>query len=148
MSDFRTKTSFEKAFRKAVTNFDETKIWFEHPSKSYNQSKVCFVLDGKLRKFPMYKSQFELDHWANHFIDFLNTGNFDYNGYWRIYGDFGEIGEVLKFPLCDQLGNYFYEHSDEMSNYLDDYRKKYGDCGIRLVSKPLNNENSNSRICR
>ena len=137
MADFRTKKSFEKAFRTAVTNFDETKIWFEHPSKSHHESKVCFVLDGKLKKFKMYKSQYELDIWAKHFIEFIATGKFDYNGYWKVYNGSRLIGETLQFPLCNKLGNEFYEHSDEVGEYITKYREETNkDVGIRLVSKP------------
>ncbi len=144
MSNFRTKKSFEKAFKLAVTNFNETKIWFEHPSRSHSESKVCFVLDGKLAKLPMYKAQYYIDIWKNHFIEFLKTGKFDYNGYWMLYEDKdiakSDIGKVFKFPLCNDLGNQFYEHSDEQGEWLDKYRKKYPNCGIKQVTKPLQNE--------
>jgi len=134
------KIAFEKAFIKSIPNFDETKIFFNHKK---DKTELHFIWNKKLHKFPIYRDSYHLDLWKNHFIDFLNTGEFDYNGYWKIYTGEDpnidiEIGEVLKFKLCNNLGNYFYEHSNELSIYLENYRKTVDkDCGIKLVPKPL-----------
>jgi hypothetical protein len=69
MGDYN-RVGFEKAFKKAVPNFDETKIHFEHKSRMMDPSKVCFVWQGKLWKCEMYKSQCEIDTWAK-YINFL-----------------------------------------------------------------------------
>jgi len=136
------KAGFEKAFKKAVTNFDETKIFFEHKSKMYLPSKILFIVDGKLNKLSMYKSQFHIEIWKNHFIEFLNTGTFDYNAYWTLYPDNliskEDVGKIYKFPLCNENGNKFNVHSKELGNFIDNYRKKYKNCGIKEVCKPLN----------
>jgi hypothetical protein len=136
------KVGFEKAFKKAVTNFDETKIFFSHKSKMYEPSMIEFVLDGKLKKLPMYKTQYNIEIWKNYFIEFLNTGKFDYNAYWKLYENNSinpeDINKIYKFPLCNTRGNEFYEHSNEVSEFLSNYRKKYKNCGIKQVPKPLN----------
>jgi hypothetical protein len=128
---------FEKAFKKAVTNFDETKIWFVYKN---GEVEVCFVWNGKLNKVPMYKEQYAIDIWKNYFIEFLETGEFDYNSYWILYEDNEiakeDIGKIYKFRLHKEDGNDFEIHSDEMSNFLDNYRKKYKACGIKQVPKP------------
>jgi HTH-type transcriptional repressor of NAD biosynthesis genes len=136
--DYRTKKSFEKAFIKAVPNFDETKIHFIHPSSMHDQSKVCFVVDGKLKKFPMYKSSYYVEMWKNHFIEFLNTGKFDMNFYVSIHnGKRSMDGKIHKFPFVTFYGNEFYDHSDASFALLDHIRKTKGDCGMKTVAKPL-----------
>jgi len=137
--DYRTRASFEKAFKKAVPNFDETKLHFEHKVGIGSESKVCFVLDGKLRKFPMYKSSYYINLWKNHFIDFLNTGKFDMNFYVILYknGKKSIDGIVYKFPFAKFHGNEFYNHSDESMEFLNKVRETTGDCGMETVPKPL-----------
>jgi hypothetical protein len=133
------KKSFEKAFKLAIPNFDETKIWFKHKAKSYQESEICFVLDGKLKKLPMYKSQDNINLWKNYFIEFLATGNFDYNGYWELYSGNNKSSfdnNIYKFPLTSKNYNQFNIHTDEMFKFLQEKRAKYGDLGIRQVPKP------------
>lgn len=148
MGDYN-KRGFEKAFKKAVPNFDETKIWFSHKSKMYEPSLVCFVWQGKLWKRELYKNQYHIDLWANHFVDFLNTGEFDYNGYWKVYKSVQVKGgewesewvddKIYKFPLCKFGDNDCYEHSKEMNEFFKSPEgAKIGrQHGIRLVPKPL-----------
>jgi len=135
------KSGFEKAFKKAVTNFDETKIFFKHKSKMYEPTKILFVLDGKLKELEIYKRQYFIEIYKNYFIEFIETGKFDYNAYWVLYEDDmiakEDIGKIYKFPMCKSKWNDFYEHSEEMSNFLSNYRKKYKNCGIKQVPKPL-----------
>lgn len=137
--DYKRKKSFENAFKKAVINFDETKIWFEHPSRMYLESKICFVLDRKLVKFPMYKSDYHINKWKYHFINYLETGKFDKNAYWELYPNEHiakeDIGKIFKFPLTEKSHNKFYEHSKELNDFLYEYRKKYPKCGIQLTDK-------------
>lgn len=139
--EYSQKRSFEKAFKIAVTNFDETKIWFEHKSKSYQGSNICFVLEGKLKKLFIYRTSHHIDIWKNYFIEFLNTGNFDYNGYWKLYDNHlinsNDIDKIFKFPLCENLGHQFYPNSKEMNLFLSAYRINYKGCGIKQVGKPL-----------
>lgn len=79
MSDFKTRGSFEKAFLKAVPNFDETIMHFEHLRKMHEGCHIKFVLEGKLKSIDMYYSQHNIDLWAGHFKEFFETGKFDYN---------------------------------------------------------------------
>lgn len=135
---FRTKVSFEKGFREAVHNFDETKIWFTYHR---NNPCVCFVLDGKLKKFPMYMSRHSLELYKNHFISFLHTGFFDYNAYWQLYEtkdiNANDVGKTYIFPMHESSYNQFDAHSKEMSDFLTQYRIKYPNCGIKQVPKTL-----------
>jgi hypothetical protein len=143
MSDFRTRKSFEKAFIKSVYNFDETKIWFEHPSKMYQESNICFSVNNKLYRLPMYKSQWHIDIWKNHFIEFINTGEFDFNSYWQLYGckNKEHEKEIYKFPCTIKNKGVIEVHSEEMLEFLDKYRKTIDDgCGIQNTCKPLNYE--------
>ena len=138
MSKNYNRTGFETAFKKAVYNFDETKLFFTHSTKSYEHSIISFVLDGKLKRLHIHKSQYDIDIWKNYFIEFLKTGNFDYNAYWQLYGNISkeESAKIYKFPLCVKFGNDFYTNSDEMFRFLYSYRKEKGDCGMKQVAKP------------
>lgn len=140
------KTGFIKAFKKAIPNFDETLCHYEF--KKYNEVKIKFVLNGKLVCLKTYKDQYYIDLWKNHFIEYFNTGVFDYNGYWKIYNcrklkdgsleDFFIDDNVYKIPLCKEFENDFYEHSKELEAL---YRIKHKDLGIKLIPKPINNKN-------
>ena len=145
--NFKRKASFENAFKKDVTNFDETRIWFEHKSRMNDESNVCFITDGKLQRLPMYKSQYEIDKWKQHFIEFLDTGIFEMQAYWQVYGDEvpNEVKEkIWKFPLTKSYGNYFHEHSEEFSNWLTEIKKDNPwDCGVRQITKPIDKEIEN-----
>lgn len=139
MGDFVQFRSFENAFKKAVTNFDEKKIWFEKTKKYGKHLVVCFVFDNQLHRIPMYQSQYEIDEWANHFIDFLNTGIFDMHFYTRIYKDNNNfIGEIQKFAFGKSGKNLFYDHTQESFAFLEKYRKTVDkSVGMRKVAKPI-----------
>ena len=141
MKDYRTKSAFEKAFKTFVNNFDETKIWFTYIN---NHPCVCFVEDGKLKKFPMYKSEYyiQLDGWR--FIEFLKTGKFPVQSYVMVYDDESinpeDIGKVFEFASIDgDLDIDEYKHSNGRKNatkFLAEYRKKYPNCGMKFLPKP------------
>lgn len=144
MKDYRTKSAFEKAFRTFVHNFDETKIWFIHRSKSHEKSEICFVEDGKLKKFPMYKSEYniQLDGWR--FIEFLETGEFPLQHYVMVYDDKDinpeDIGKVFEFEYdnngkCDGFKMFHYTNTNT-SEFLNNYRVRYPRCGMKHLPKP------------
>lgn len=132
------KSGFEKAFKKAVPNFDERLMWFIHKK---HETFICFVLNNKLSKFRVYREQYKIDLWKQHFIEFFETGLFDYNGYWVFYGNDKiapeDIDKVYKIPLCVDGCDEFYPHSKELGRFLCNYRIKYPTCGIKLVTKPI-----------
>lgn len=144
MSNYN-KTRFEKEFKKAIPNFDETKVSFSYKSRGYEPATINIVWAGKLWHMKMYKFQYGIDLWKNHFIDFFNTGEFDYNAYWRIYGGTDQsiiwIGdETYKASLCKRFGNDFSEHSPEFDELCKTTinEKRGKQYGVRLVPKTLN----------
>jgi hypothetical protein len=128
------KRIFEKAFKTAVTNFDERLIWFTHKG---DNTFVNFVWQDKLQKFRIYRDDYYINIWKQHFIDFINTGEFDYNSYWILYQDHNiapeDIGKVYKF----KMENKFNIYSRIYSHFLFEYRKTYPNCGIKQVTKPI-----------
>lgn len=155
MKDYRTKTAFEKAFIKFVYNFDETKIWFKHPSRSYEKSKICFVEDGKLKEFKMYKNEYyiELDGWR--FIEFLETGKFPKQSYVMVYDDnsidTNDIGRVFEFEfeLDEKRKNEFemfgYNNKNTLK-FLEEYRINFPACGMKNLPKPGTSNFKNSEF--
>lgn len=150
MSDY-TKKGFEKNFKLAVPNFNELIAHFDHKSKIHQPSKIVFIWKNKLWKFEMYKSQYYIDLWKNHFIEFFNTGEFDCNGYWKKYKE--RNGNNVKFlddviykiPLCSSYSNDFYEYSPELHKFYKT-SEAYGignQYGFMLVPKPIK---SNEKI--
>ncbi len=145
MSDYN-KVGFEKAFKKAIPNFNELIAHFKHKRKMYEPSKVVFIWKNTLWKFEMFKSQYEIDNWKNHFIEFFKTGEFDYNGYWKKYTTDGRGNnkkfiddKIYKIPLCKNYGNDFYEHSNSLQEFYstpeaNGIGKQYG---FEIVPKPL-----------
>lgn len=133
---------FEKAFRKAVFNFNDSICNFIF-QKGSNEVFLKFILNNKLVTFRCYKDQYYIDLWKNHFIDFFETGNFDYNGYWKIYGGSGKDDvfvddKIYKIPLCSRFGRDFCEHHESKLKNL--YAIKHPDLGIKLIPKPINGE--------
>lgn len=141
MKNYRTKPSFEKAFKTFVTNFDETKIWFTYKS---HQAIVCFVEDGKLKKFPMYKGEYYIHLHGWRFIEFLETGKFPLQSYAMVHSDDvinpEDIGKVYEFefkPDGKHNGFEMFNYSNlNSTNFLSEYRKKYPHCGMKYLPKP------------
>lgn len=133
--EIKNKKTFEKKFREAVPNFDANKIWFEY--KKY-ETNICFNLHGKLRKLKTFKDEKYIEIWKNYFIEFLETGNFDYNGYWKVYKNRGEFVDdiVYKFPMRESEYSFFDIHTPEFSKFMSDYRYEHGDSGFAQVPKP------------
>lgn len=146
MKDYRTKLQFEKEFKKFVHNFDETKIWFVHPSRFSESSHICFVEKGQLKKFPMYKHEYsiQLDGWR--FIEFLETGTFPMQQYVMVYSDSvinpDDIGKVYEFEyeVDEKIGykdfRMFHYTNKNVNSFFCEYRKKYSKCGIKHLPKP------------
>lgn len=141
MKDYKRFSSFWNAFRKAIPNFDETKCWMEKKDSLISGCDICFVWDGELNKLHMYCGDYYIDIWKNYFIEFFDTGNFDYNGYYELYESKDinpeDVGRMFKFPLCSFYGKKFYDHSKKISSFLREYRKNYPNCRIKRVPKPI-----------
>lgn len=143
------KKAFEKAFKKTVPNFNELICHFEHASRSYEASTIVFVWKNRLWRFKMYRHDYSINKWANHFIEFFETGEFDYNAYWKFYDtktvaggkteQFWVDDVIYSAPLCMKFGSDFYEHSEEFSQmcrhpHFSKVGKQYG---IQTVSKEM-----------
>ena len=138
MGDIKQKRSFEKAFRAAVPN-SEGKVWFYHPNKSYSQRKVMFMLDGKEVHVPMYMSHDSIEQWKQHFIEFVETGEFDRHFYCQVYGDNlpqHVTKKIHKFPMTETNYDKFSCHNTDAFKMLEGVREKYGDAGMKTVAKP------------
>ncbi len=138
MGDIKRKATFEKLFREAVPN-SEGKIWFQHPSKMYSERKICFMLDGKEEKFLMYMSKEAIEKWKQHFIEFVDTGEFDMNYYCQIYGDKlpqHVTSAVHKFPFTENYSYKFATHHPRAMKLLRETKYAFGDCGMMTVGKP------------
>ena len=138
MGDIKQKNSFEKAFKAAVPN-SEGKIWFKHPSKSYQQRKVCFMLDGKETFVGMYMSHDSIAQWKEYFIELIEDGKFDKTFYCQVYGDklpAYVTNKVHRFPMTETSYDKFYCHNPDAMKMLNEVRSQYGDAGMETVPKP------------
>ena len=63
-------TEENKSLQTMILSSLREKYSHSHIGDKKNESYIQFVLEGKLRKFPMYRSQYELDIWKNHFFIF------------------------------------------------------------------------------
>lgn len=132
--DYRTFVSFIKAFKEAIPNFDETKIFFEKKSKPYKGLNVLFVQD-KLKKLHLYCSYYYIWLWKDHFIEFLNTGTFDNYCYWKVFVN-GNVLEYRKFITESRYGTDYNPHSNEVNDYLNWLRDTHGkDSGLEHIPK-------------
>lgn len=142
-----TQPGFWNRFKKAVPNFDETKCWLE---KKAGKLFINFIKDGSLKRCEVYKYQYYIDLWKQHFIEYFETGDFDFNGYYIVYDkkDINpvDIGRVWKFPLISKFGNDCYGHSNESSKFLENYRQDYKNCGMKMIGKPVDYNKSEDKI--
>ena len=133
---------FEATWKKKLKGFNETKLFFCH-GKQYTTIK--YIEGNKLLGVEMYRCQFEIDNWLNHFQHYLDTGTFDTNHYWVKYksakdenGDLKSVyeSEVHAIPMVlkDQVWS---EHSPEMNKFMADERKIDTDLGFNRVPRPL-----------
>lgn len=132
---------FEKAWIKALKGFNETKILFTHTK---SKTVIKYINNNKLLGIEMWRSQYEIDQWVNHFQTYLDTGIFDTNAYWVEYTTTKNLDNSLTqntmskiyaipMKLEKQLWNV---HSTELSNFINMERKKKGDLGFKQVARP------------
>lgn len=132
--EYKSFVSFIKAFKKAIPNFDETKIFFEKKGKLYNGINVLFVDDG-LKKLHLYCTDYYIELWKDHFIEFLETGHFDTNCYYEVVVN-GNVLEYKSFPTISRSDTNYYWCSEPLAEYLSALREKYGgDSGMTQISK-------------
>lgn len=148
MKEYKNKKSFELAFKKFVSNFDETKLWFNYKK---DEVEICFVEDGKLKKFPMYKNDYyiHLDGWR--FIEYLNTGKFPLKMYVMVYAENDinprDINRVFEFEHIETniiSFDMFHYNNKIVNDFLEQYRLKYPDCGLKHLPKPETSPYCNS----
>lgn len=132
---------FEKAWTKALRGFNETKLFFEHGK---SQTIIKYIDGDKLLGVEMYRAQYTIDLWLNHFQAYLDTGTFDTNAYWVEYKSkknpdgtltHTEISSVNTIPMVleDKVWSI---HSPEMNKFMKDEREAKGDIGFKHVAKP------------
>ena len=142
MSDYGPK-GFEKEFKKRIKDFNETKIFFNHHKNFGGEVYVQYIDGDKLLSINMYRSDFELDRWLNHFQSYLDTGVFDTNAYWEEYqGRHIEtnknkvVSDVIPMPM--ELKKQVWDvHTKQFHDFMTSERKAKGDMGFKLVAKPL-----------
>ena len=83
-NNFLRRDQFENAFKNAVVNFDPFRLVFIHATQSNHGTDICFEYEGKLVKFKLNRTQEAINKFANHFIEFMQTGIFDFNLYYQI----------------------------------------------------------------
>jgi len=135
---------FEKAWVKLLNGFNETKIFFTH---NKSETVIKYIHNDKLFGIEMYRCQFEIDQWLNHFQNYLDTGIFDTNAYWVEYTSINKDGEIIStysteintIPMV--LKNKIWSvHSPEMNKFMDDERETKGDIGFKQVPRPVTGE--------
>lgn len=138
---------FENAWKKALKGFNETKIFFK---KDGAKTLIQYIDGDKLLGVSMYRCQFEMDVWLNHFQHYLDNDVFDTNAYWVTYTSKRENPddamskltsvygtEIIKVPMI--LKNKVWSiHSPEMNAVMKKMRKKQGDLGFKHIPRLLN----------
>ena len=138
-----TRTQIRNRIKKACPNFNADRMQINN-GDSYSV-KITILDRNKLTTMEMYKTDYSLDLWMNHFIAFFNTGKFDRKAYWMPYTSRGKNfthtsleDSPTAMPLCSSFGNDYEPHSPKFSVWMDKYRKTNKDCGFEQVPKPIN----------
>lgn len=130
------KKQFEKAFKKAVPNYNPIMCWFIHEKYV---TYIHIVWDNSSWIMQVSKTQQDIDLWKGHFIEFFKTKNFDYHAYWALYdiktGEQVTINdEIYRSTLIKKDKNDFYYYGT--LNYNHPSLKKIGSLyGIKCVSR-------------
>lgn len=135
--------AFVKAWQKALSNFNETKIFFCHDK---SKTTIKYIHGDKLYGVEMYRCQFEIDRWIGHFQYYLDTGTFDPKAYWVVYTSEMDEEDKLKstygptvtgvlMSLEKQLWNV---HSPELNRFMRETRNVNRDVGFEQVNRPYN----------
>jgi hypothetical protein len=145
MADYGIK-GFEKALAKAVPNFDPFKVVIS--KKGSSEVKITLLVDGQMINLIMYRSDFEIERWCDHLIEYFDTGKFDMHSYWTVYtSELGPAGpksvdynnNVYKVSMCLKKG-VIEEHTEGWSILLDTIREENKDTGFTMVRKGVDKE--------
>lgn len=133
---------FEKAWMKQLKGFNETKIFFFHDK---SKTIIKYIDGDKLLGVEMYRCQFEIDQWLNHFQHYLDTGTFDTDAYWFGYNSFedanGKLQDTNITPITAvpmKLEKKLWSvHSPEMNKFMRDERaNRDKGMGFRQQGRP------------
>ena len=132
---------FEKQFTKLLDAFDETKIFFTHDGGS---TIVKYIDGSQLLGVKMYRGDYWINRWLGHFNNYLFTGKFDTNAYWKRYTSVRDddnkivstdLPGVTAIPMKLHK-KIWIEHSPEHNKFMKAERKEHGDMGFKVVSRP------------
>jgi hypothetical protein len=121
---------FEGEFKKRMQGlFNETKVFFFHDKDT---TKVAYIDGNKLKYVELFRSDCDLDLWCNYFAEYLQTGVFDENAYWRVYSNTKEedwLSDVtpIKMKCVNQIWS---AHSPEFNKFIRETRNKPGWNGV------------------
>ncbi len=117
---------FEATFKKRMQGlFNETKVFFFHCG---DKTKIGYIAGKKLKYVNIYREEYELDYWSNHFLDYLKTGTFDDNAYWQVYNsdtvnmvDADWLSEItpVKMKCVEQVWSV---HSSALNKFMKETR--------------------------
>ena len=130
--------AFEKKFKKRLNGlFNETKVFFFHDK---DKSKVAYINGNKLRYIDIFRSDYELDYWCNYFLEYLETGVFDDNSYWKVYdhskgGEQQYLSDTIPVKMkCEK--QIWSAHSPQLNTLMRDVRSEDGKSGVGFERQP------------
>lgn len=129
--------AFEKEFKRRMgKRFNETKLFFFHDG---SETKIAYIHGSKLRYVEMYRGDYWLDLWENHFKSYLQTGEFDTNAYWRVYTGMNPENSWLSATRAVPMKcvkQVWTVYSPEHNKHMSEVRSQEGMSGVGFKQQP------------
>ena len=132
---------FEATWKKQLKGFSEVKIFFTHDK---SKTTIKYIDGNSLCGVEMYRSQYEIDHWLNHFQHYLDTGTFDTDAYWVTYSSILDENDKIQSTYSTEIHNVAMKlekklwsvHSPEFNKFMKDTRNGDQGIGFKRVPRP------------
>jgi len=131
-----------KKLKKLVPNWNNNKATLVSSGKVLI---ITFIYRGSLRKLELVNEDWSLKCWAEHLVQYFDTGKFPMVSYWELYSSEknknnpNALDRTVIATLPSKLtfkNGVVTEHGKIFSKFMKINREKYGDCGFTLVGIP------------
>lgn len=120
--------------KRQIPNWDDNKIRLSYKIK-YSDSEIYLVVNNEIITVKTWYTEYDLDSLVSKLKEYFDTGIWDTNVYYEVYGD-NAITPLVSISVTEAEDDD--EETDDDEDYMEKLRNKYGDLGFRKVDKYKN----------